>query len=72
MMPSPGSIEPDVLIEFDPQLGDLEMTPRRRSFFPTLLAIFGLIVLGALLIPGIVMVIAAIPDIRRYLHIRSM
>ena len=36
------------------------------------LAAIGLIMLGAILIPGIVMVIAGIPDFRRYLHIRSM
>jgi hypothetical protein len=34
--------------------------------------ILGLIMLGAIIVPGIFMLIVAIPDIRRYFHIRSM
>jgi hypothetical protein len=51
---------------------DDRMNQNSRSTAMTILGVFGLIMLGAILIPGIVMVIAAIPDIRRYLHIRSM
>jgi hypothetical protein len=44
----------------------------RNSTLMTVLAAIGLIAIGAIVIPALVGLIAAAPDIRRYLHIRRM
>ena len=43
-----------------------------RSLIMTALAVFGLIMLGAIVVPALVGLIAAAPDIARYIRMQRM
>ena len=45
---------------------------QRNEQMKNMLAVIGLIMLGAILIPVVVGVVVSLPDIARYLRIRSM
>jgi hypothetical protein len=49
-----------------------EIEGRRNSTMVKILAAIGLIVIGAIVIPALVGLIAAGPDIQRYLRMRRM